>query len=199
MNKINLMPRIPLAKRLFGWWIFLIIMIWLGMIAMVVWGYQVQMKQLTQLNSQIKQLLPQETTAKAELKEKELFYNNHRAVIDYHQTVQTIKSDNLDWSQAIAAMESASSAEGRLFNIKVEGNRLEGMAAFTTMDHVAYFQSQMKKNTFIHSFTIDKVEEATVVKEVEIKPATAKVVHFHFEYQPQIPKTPQPNIGEDPL
>ncbi|TCS96507.1 hypothetical protein [Hazenella coriacea] len=197
--KLNLMPRIPWAKRFFGWWLCFILMIWLGLIVAVVWFYQVQSTQLTQLDLRMKQLLPQETKAKAEMKERETFYKNHRAVLDYQQTVQALKSDSLDWSQAIAAMESATSAEGRLFNLKVQGNRLEAMAAFSTMDHAAYFQSQMKKNTFIQNFTIDKVEEATVVKEVEIKPATAKVVHFHFIYQPDLQKAPKPNIGEDPL
>lgn len=191
--RVNLLPAVPLARRYFPLWVGLILFILVSVSTGAGSLYYLQVKELKKLDTQIKEYLPQEGKIRAQLKEKEQFLQDHRAVLDYEKTVSRFRSENMDWDQAITAMESALTAEGRIFNIQVKENRLEAMAAFGSLDSVSYFQSQMKKNSAVQQFTIDSIEDAASVKEVKIQPVTAKVVRFHFLYR--FPSSAgQPNI-----
>ncbi|MBA4496149.1 hypothetical protein ACFO25_11960 [Paenactinomyces guangxiensis] len=186
--KINLIQNIPITRRFFSLWVTLIALVLGSLSGLAVWGYLEQRVQLAQVNKRISVILPQEAKVRAKVKEKEEFTADHRAVLDYQKTVGQLKSENMDWDQALSIMESAMSAEGRLFNVQVKGQTLKGMAAFSTLDSISYFQSQMKKSSSIYNFAIDSVEEASAMKDVKIKPETAKVVRFHFTFKSLAPE-----------
>ncbi|SEN34233.1 hypothetical protein [Lihuaxuella thermophila] len=181
--RVNLMPPIPAGRRFFSWWVSLIVLILSSLVIFGVWVYREQSRQTAGLGKQIAAYLPEESKIRAKVKEREEFTADHRAVLDYQKTVQNLRSENMDWDQALGLMESALPAEGRIFNVQVKGRKLEAMAAFSSLDGIAYFQDQMKKSASVKDFVIESVEEAGAVREVQIKPDTAKVIRFHFYFK----------------
>lgn len=173
------MPKIPISRRYYGWWMGLIILIWLSLLAVSLWIWKYQADAIVQLKREVAHRVPMESEIQRKVKIEE----RDRPVLAFQEAALNLRQERIPWETGLEVLENALPKGAKVFNLRVQGNRLEGMGAFATMEDVARFVERMQSDEQVEAFSLDGVEQGDTLSGMRIEPETASVVYFHLTLQ----------------
>ncbi len=170
------MPKIPISRRYYAWWMGLIILIWLSLLAASFWIWKYQADTIVQLKRKVTQLVPMESEIQSKVKIEE----RNSSVLAFQEAALNLRKERLPWETGLEVLDNALPPGAQVFNLRVQGNRLEGMGAFATIEDVARFVERMQSDEQIEMFSLDGIEQGDTLSSMRVEPETASVVYFHL-------------------
>lgn len=183
--RINLMPSIPISRRYYPLWVGLIILFLLSLVAASIWIWKYQQDAIVQMRKKVTQLAPMES----EINRKVKIQERHAAVLAFQEAADHLRKERIPWETGMEVLDKALPPGAQVFNLRVQGNRLEGMGAFSTLEGVALFTERIKKDEQVESFFLDGVDQGDAASKLKVEPQSTNVVYFHLTLRAPVQET----------